>query len=210
MREFRRKKRRYRWRGGCSTGIFKFIIFLLAVVMIAYFAARSYLGSDIADKIKKTQYPIKYEYFVEKYSAEYDLDKYLVYAVIRTESRFDKYAVSTAGAKGLMQLTDETGEDCARKLKLDGYSANALFDPEVNIQLGCYYLRRLINDYKDINTALAAYNGGPGNVNKWLEDQNYIDNSGQLVNIPFEETRNYVVRINDAQEKYKNIYDDKD
>lgn len=207
MRKADRKRRR-RHRRGCGTGIFKFIFFLTIVIFAAYFLGRAYFGSDISDKIKKTQYPIKYEYFVEKYSDEYGLDKYLVYAVMRTESRFDKFAVSNAGAKGLMQITDETGEDCARRLKISGYSGDALFDPEINIQIGCYYLKRLLDKYDNVNNALAAYNGGPGNVDKWLLDPSYVDGSGTLVNIPFRETKNYVVRVNEAREMYKAIYED--
>ena len=200
-------KSRRRQRSGCTAGVFKFIFFLLLIILTAYFLGRAYFNSDISDKIKRTQYPIKYQHFVEKYSEEYELDKYLVYAVMRTESRFDKYAVSSAGAKGLMQITDETGEDCVRLLKISNYSADALFDPEINIKIGCYYLKVLLDKYDNLNNALAAYNGGPGNVDKWLLDKNCVDSDGTLVNIPFRETRNYVVRVNEAREMYKEIYE---
>lgn len=193
---------------GCGAGLFKFILFAAVLVAVGYFVSNSYFGSDIADRIRRTQYPIKYEYFVEKYSEKYELDKHLVYGVIRTESRFDKFAVSSADAKGLMQLTDETGRECANKVGISGYDESALFDPEINIQLGCYYLRTLINTYKNIDTALAAYNGGPGNVQKWLADSSYTDSDGNLVNIPFAETRNYVKRVNRATQMYKTIYSD--
>lgn len=202
--EYKRRRRR----GCCAGGVFKFIFFLFLIILAAYFLGRGYFDSDISDKIKRTQYPIKYEHFVEKYSNEYGLDKYLVYAVMRTESRFDKFAVSNAGAKGLMQITDETGEDCARRLRITGYSDDALFDPEINIEIGCYYLKGLLDKYDNVNNALAAYNGGPGNVDKWLLDPSYVDGSGTLVNIPFKETRNYVVRVNEAREMYKSIYED--
>ena len=207
MRKAEYKSRRRR-RTGCASGFFRFIFFLLLVILAAYFLGRAYFNSDISEKIKKTQYPIKYEHFVEKYSEEYKLDKYLVYAVMRTESRFDKFAVSKVGAKGLMQITDETGNDCAKRLKIPSYATDALFDPEINIQIGCYYLKSLIDKYDNINNALAAYNGGPGNVDKWLADPNCLDNSGNLVNIPFKETRNYVIRVNEAREMYKSIYED--
>ncbi len=209
MRESGRKSRRRR-RAGCTAGIIRFILFLAIVVLAAYFLGRAYFDSDISDKIKRTQYPIKYEHFVEKYSDEYGLDKYLVYAVMRTESRFDKYAVSNAGAKGLMQITDETGKDCARRLDISRYSDDALFDPEINIEIGCYYLKGLLDKYDNVNNALAAYNGGPGNVDKWLLDPNCVDGGGTLVNIPFRETKNYVVRVNEAREMYKSIYEDRE
>ncbi len=207
MRRAANAGRRRRRRQGCITGIFKFIIFIAVVIGLGFFLARTYLESDLATKIQKTLYPIKYEYFVEEYSQEYDVDKYLVYSVIRTESRYDRYAVSSAGAKGLMQLTDETGEHCAKRLKIENYTNDALFDPETNIKLGCYYLSVLIDKYEDTNTALAAYNGGPGNVDSWLNDKNYTDEAGSLINIPFKETKNYVVRVREAQNMYKSIYD---
>ena len=207
MRDAAYKRKRKNGCFGCIGSLIKLLIFLAVIIIAANFVVKTYYGSDISKKIKQAQYPIKYEYFVEKYSAEYNLDKYLVYAVIRTESRFDKYAVSSADAKGLMQLTDETGSHCAKKIKLDGYSESALFDPEINIRLGCYYLNHLKSFYKDTNTALAAYNGGPGNVDKWLSDPNCVDDSGKLINIPFKETRNYIVRVNEAMEMYKSIYE---
>lgn len=207
MREAAYKRKRKNGCFGCIGSLLKLIIFLAVIIIAANFVVKTYFGSDISKKIKQTQYPIKYEYFVEKYSEEYNLDKYLVYAVIRTESRFDKYAVSSADAKGLMQLTDETGSHCANKIKLDGYSEGALFDPEINIRLGCYYLNYLKSVYKDTDTALAAYNGGPGNVDKWLSDPNCVDSSGKLINIPFKETRNYIVRVNEAMEMYRSIYE---
>lgn len=206
MRKLDGSSRRRRRRRGCGAGIFKFLIFITIIVCLGIFLTKMYVGSDLATRIQKTQYPIKYEYFVEKYAKEYGLDKYLVYSVIRTESRFDKYAVSSAGAKGLMQLTDETGEHCQRRVRIDGYSSDALFDPEININLGCYYLSILIDKYDDIDTALAAYNGGPGNVDEWLRDKSLVDENGNLINIPFKETRNYVGRVNEAQKMYKTIY----
>lgn len=207
MREASYKTRRGNGCFGCIGGLIKFIIFIGVIIVVANFVFKTYFGADISDKIKQTQYPIKYEFFVEKYAAEYKLDKYLVYAVIRTESRFDKYAVSSANAKGLMQLTDETGVFCAKKMKLDGYSESALFDPEINIRMGCFYLSYLISAYKDINTAVAAYNGGPGNVDKWLANPTHTNGSDKLINIPFKETKDYVLRVNEAYEMYKNLYE---
>ncbi len=206
MRKAANASRRRRNRQGCVTGVFKFIIFIAVIIGLGFYLTRIYLESDLAVRIQKTMYPIKYEYFVEEYAHKYGVDKYLVYSVIRTESRFDRYAVSSAGAKGLMQLTDETGEHCAKKIKIDNYTNDALFDPETNIKLGCYYLSVLIDKYDDTDTAVAAYNGGPGNVDGWLKDKNCTDEAGKLVNIPFKETRNYVVRVKEAQNMYKSIY----
>ena len=201
MRRLEKSNKR-RSKGGCVSAFIKFLLFLLFIIVIAFMLMGKYNDSDLAQKIRKKQYPVKYEHFVDTYSAKYNLDKYLVLSVIRTESRFDVYAVSSVKAKGLMQITDETGRECAKKIGLDGYIDDMLFDPETNIQIGCYYLNRLIKHYGDTDIALAAYNGGPGNVDKWIEEQNGID----VEKIPFPETRQYVKKVNEAYRMYKSIY----
>ena len=79
-------------------------------------------------------------------------------------------------------------------------------DPETNIRFGCHYLRHLIDVYGNIDTALAAYNGGMGNVYSWLNDSRYSDDGVTLKYIPFSETRNYVVKVNSSWEHYKEMY----
>ena len=190
---------------GCNFGCFGFLIFLVCLVYFVYSVGAPYL-EKLSFKIKQIGYPIKYQEIVEEYSEKYSLDKYLVYSIIRTESKFDCYATSSVGAKGLMQIAPETGKDCAEKLGIRGYNESSLFEPEINIQIGCYYLSYLIKHYKSKETAIAAYNGGMGNVNSWLKDSRYSDGKGKLKNIPFKETRNYVTRVLDAEQKYKSIY----
>lgn len=204
MRSVQSGTRRKKRKSGCGAGFFVFILFLAAIVSVVWLAAHN--SGGVMEKIRKTQYPIKYEHFVEKYAAKFGLEPSLVYGVIRTESDFDVYAVSSAQAKGLMQITEETGRDCAKKLKLTKYSDDMLFDPETNIMLGCYYLSNLIKKYEHIENALAAYNGGPGNVDEWLNDPSITDSNGKLVNIPFDETRNYVDRVLEARDMYKSLY----
>ncbi len=202
------KSNKGRSKNGCVSAFIKFLLFLLFIILVALYIINQYNGSDLSMKIRKNQYPIKYEHFVDKYSESYNLDKYLVLSVIRTESRFDVYAVSSVGAKGLMQITDETGRDCAKKIGIDEYRDDLLFDPETNIRIGCYYLSRLIKKYENnVDTALAAYNGGPGNVDKWLENQGGTGDGEDLADIPFPETRNYVKRVNEAYRMYKSIYE---
>ncbi len=190
---------------GCNFGCFGFIAFLVCLVYFVYSVGAPYL-EKLSFKIMQISYPIKYQEIVEEYSEKYNLDKFLVYSIIRTESKFDCYATSSVGAKGLMQITAETGSDCAKKIGIANYNENSLFEPETNIRIGCYYLSFLIRHYGDKKTAIAAYNGGMGNVNSWLKDVRYSDGNGSLKNIPFNETRNYVSRVTDAEEKYKSIY----
>ena len=157
--------------------------------------------------IEKKLYPRKYTEYVEKYSDAYGVPEDIIYAVIRTESSFDKNAISSAStpAHGLMQLTEETYFWIAEMLG-ENPSAFDIYDPETNIKYGVYYLSFLYNRYKIWDTAFAAYNAGPGNVDKWLEDSNISDGEGSLTSIPFKETRNYVKKVNRSTQKYDKLY----
>ena len=116
-----------------------------------------------------TTYPIRHSEIIEKYAQKYGLEPSLVYAVINTESGFRADALSPKGAKGLMQIMDKTGEWGFQMMEMGGdFYPDMLYDPEINIAIGCWYLNRLILQYRDVNTALAAYNAGSGNVSKWL------------------------------------------
>lgn len=211
MRTSNRKRRVNRKRrSGCSPlTIFAVVISAVLIALLirgCYKIVKVSFGS-VSDSIMKQQYPIKYKDVVEKYSRKHDLDKYLVYAVIRTESKFDQYAVSNAGAYGLMQLQAETASDCARALKLKVKLPDDLYDPDINIHLGTYYLSWLLERYDgDIDLAIAAYNGGIGNVDSWIDDKRYSDGSGGLKDIPFGETAKYVTGVSDSYKKYKDIY----
>jgi len=162
------------------------------------------------DALLEFMYPVKYSDIVEKNSEKFGLDKYLVYSVIRTESKFKEAAVSDAGAKGLMQLMDETAKECNEKGGFGYNIPDEILDPEVNITLGCYYLKKLIDTYYgDISLAITAYNGGTGNVGKWLKDSELSDGDGGLLDIPFEETKGYLDKVLATYDKYKEIYKEK-
>jgi len=102
-------------------------------------------------------------------AARQHLDPALVMAVMHVESRFNNFAVSPVGAMGLMQILPSTGEELARKQGVVWRGAATLFDPFVNVQLGTAYLRELSNRYGKLATALAAYNWGPGRIDRRLE-----------------------------------------
>ncbi len=156
--------------------------------------------------VKNFMYPPSHGELIQKYAKKNDLDQYLVRAVIKTESNFIADAHS-GKASGLMQLTDETAKWVCEKLGIDVKKID-LYDPEDNIKLGCYYLRHLIDYYDgNIDVALAAYNGGPGNVNKWLKNKEYSKNGKDLHYIPFKETREYVVKVNEHWKNYRELYE---
>lgn len=149
-------------------------------------------------------YPLTYTELVEQYSKEFDLTPSLIYGVIYTESRFQPEAVSSAGAKGLMQITDSTFEWVLTKL---GEENGDVFDPETNIRCGAKILQILCGEFDNIETVLAAYNAGIGNVGRWLEDSAYSEDGKTLHTIPFPETREYVVRVLNAQKMYQTLYE---
>lgn len=172
---------------------------IVAVGVAAYpWAYRTYL---------KAAHPLQYEELVTAYAAENDLPPSLVFAVIRTESHFQPDAVSSAGAKGLMQLMDGTYEWIQTKLPGESEPAERVFDPEVNIRCGTKLLALLIKEFGDTETALAAYNAGIGTVEGWLKDNRYSADGKTLVNIPIEETNTYVKRVLKAKAQYQALYD---
>ncbi len=157
-----------------------------------------------SDGFKKLIYPKKYSNYVEKYSKEYNIDENLVYSVIKVESKFDKDAVSRKGAKGLMQISDITRDWAIEELQLGDID---IFDPETNIRIGCWYLSKLYKQFGTLDLVIAAYNGGSGNVREWLGNDEY-SKDGKLYNIPFQETSNYVLKVEKNYEKYNMLYDE--
>lgn len=154
-------------------------------------------------------YPMEYTEYVEKYARQYKLDNYMVYAVIKAESSFNSKAVSPREAKGLMQIMDSTGEWAAKKAGIKEFEKSMLLEPETNIKIGCWYLATLLKQFdNDTVLALAAYNAGSGNVSKWLKDPEKSHDGKSLNIIPFEETDNYVSRIQKYYKMYKKLYDD--
>ena len=106
-----------------------------------------------------------------------------------------------------MQLMPDTFTWLTNEILFDHLESGMLYDPETNIKYGTYYLSRLYDRYGDWELALAAYNGGPGNVDEWLADPAYSDGEGGLSKIPFRETRRYVKKVTDAREVYERLYE---
>lgn len=173
------------------------VLILAVLIYIAFFWSNQEI---------KRRLPIKFEEQVKTYSRVYELDEYLVYSIICAESGFDKDAQSHVGAKGLMQLMPETASWLNEKYKLN-IDATNLFDAETNIMLGCCYLSYLMERFdNDVSLVLAAYNGGEGNVKKWLNNESYSIDGKTLKHIPYEETRNYVKKVSTYYKIYKEIY----
>jgi soluble lytic murein transglycosylase len=151
-------------------------------------------------------YPWPYREVVERYAKANGLDPYLVAAVIRVESSFRSSAVSPKGARGLMQIMPATGVWIAGEMNLPNFHPDQLFDVELNIRMGTWYLRHLSEQFDRKLVALAAYNGGRGNVKNWLEQGVWSGQEKDIERIPFSETRNYVRRVLRTQAIYRELY----
>lgn len=177
-------------------GLFICIFLIFALGFLLDFASR---------EISRQIYPQKYADIVDECAEKYSLPPELIFAVIKTESSFDPNAKSHAGACGLMQITPRTFAwiSSLRSLSTD---PDMIFDERTNIDYGCYLLRYLYDRYESFDTAFAAYNAGMTRVNEWLGDES-ISKDGVLLNIPFEETRNYIKKVNHAIDMYKLLYE---
>lgn len=177
-------------------------IIIIAIIIVSVFAVRW-----VATKL----YPINYKEHISKYAEVYDVDPLLIAAIIRAESKYYKDAESHKGARGLMQITTATGEWIAQKIAIEDYHSDMLYDPEINIMMGCWYIDNLKKQFdNNIELVLAAYNGGSGNVGKWLKNSKYSSDGVNLFDIPFKETRDYVQRVQNNYKVYSKLYDKDD
>jgi len=164
--------------------------------------------ADLDPRIWRFAYPRGYWEYVNKYANKHNVDPYLVYAVIREESRFKSQAVSSASARGLMQIMPGTGRKIAPAIGIS-YSRWKLHDPRVNIEMGSYYLSQTIKRFNgNVFLALAGYNGGPNRVAKWKKQYADFDLDVFVEDIPLSETRNYVKKVMKSYYGYKRVYGD--
>lgn len=177
-----------------------FIVILILIVVVIILKA-----INIENIIMKRIYIKQYEDYVCKYSEECEVDPLLIFAIIKTESNFKEDSVSLSNAKGLMQLMDSTANELAEKLNMDeNYD---IFNAQTNIELGTNYMNTLLTYYNNnLHLALAAYNAGIGNVNKWIENGTIKKDGSDIENIPFKETRNYVRKVMRDYRIYSELY----
>lgn len=150
------------------------------------------------------RFPLRYVAIIERYAQIHEVDPVLVAAIINVESRFRPYVVSPAGASGLMQIMPGTGAWAAEQLNIEDFVYETMiFDPAININIGTWYIQRLINGHETVDVALAAYNAGSGNVANWLNTPEFSSDGKTLDYIPFGETRRYVQRINQSKQVYR-------
>lgn len=151
-------------------------------------------------------FPRKYSDLVEEYAGRYEVEPALVYAVIHTESGFDPYAVSVNDACGLMQMLPSTFEWMQWKLPGERpYKRTDLFDPEISIQYGTFFLSDLMKRFGNMEAVAAAYHAGPNAVARWLQDPAYSADGVHLDRIPYVDTAHYVQKITRAYVIYHDI-----
>lgn len=180
----------------------------LLVLAVAIFAAAiAVVVTPFARKaINDLTLPLSYAAIIRQQAAAKQLDPALVAAVIYAESKFDPRP-SSAGAEGLMQLMPQTAEYLARRSGGTAFRLSDLATPRVNIAYGTYYLRELIDHYDgNIPLALAAYNAGEANVDRWVAQAQARRRPLSLGQIPFAQTRLYVERVLEAQQEYRHVY----
>jgi soluble lytic murein transglycosylase len=172
------------------------VLALLGLVVAAA-AGFAYVNSTKPPWYERLRYPLAYEQIVRGHARHYRLDPALLAAVIYQESKFRSSARSHSGAIGLMQLQPATAEGIAIRTGGTRFRVDDLYEPEINVRYGAWYLRHLLDKYGDERTALAAYNAGQDNVDRWRREGR---------GIAFPETRAYVDRVEALKRIYRDAY----
>lgn len=167
---------------------------VMAATVVGVFV---FLKTDPPAWFERLRYPLHYQTIVRAHARNYHLQPALLAAVIYQESRFHSDARSSSGAIGLMQLQPATAKGIALHTGGSRFRVDDLYNPEINIRYGCWYLRHLLDKYDDERTALAAYNAGQHNVDTWRREGK---------GIVFAETRAYVERVEDLKKIYRHAY----
>ncbi|MCP9488996.1 MAG: lytic transglycosylase domain-containing protein [Solirubrobacteraceae bacterium MAG38_C4-C5] len=178
---------------------------LAAVGALAALLAATLLPR-LGDVARELTLPLRHADIIRQQAREKDLDAELIAGVIYQESRF-RDQTSSAGARGLMQITPETARYIANLSGGTRFVTEDLATPQVNIAYGSFYLRYLLDQYDgDEVVALAAYNGGETNVNRWLAEADVEGRDFEVDAIPFPETRAYVDKVLEARDDYADAY----
>jgi soluble lytic murein transglycosylase len=175
---------------------------LLVGALVVLVIAVGALLPRVDDAVQEVTLPLRHDDIIRQQAEDKDLDPSLIAAVIYAESRF-RDQTSHAGARGLMQLTPTTAAEIARRSGGTRFVPQDLATPQVNISYGSWYLAWLLRHYGDNEMlAVAAYNAGTGNVDRWISRNPGLDRG----EIPFPETRAYVDKVLRARDAYRREY----
>lgn len=179
----------------------KRFLLLISIVLIVLLFIRS-------DWMSRLLYPISYEYEMQQQAEKYNIEPQLIAAIIKVESDFKTGRSSVKGASGLMQIMPRTAEWIVEQGEFNDISDDHLLNSiDSNIELGVWYVHYLLKKFNyEIIAAIAAYNAGPGNVDRWLTEGTWDGTLKHADQIPFGETRQYVQKVIYYYNKYKEIY----
>jgi soluble lytic murein transglycosylase len=178
----------------------RFVALGTVAVLIGVFAGALVASGAFDDALKELTLPLQHEDVIRQQADEKEVDAALIAAVIYSESKFSDQT-SSAGARGLMQITPEAADTIAKNSDARTFELKDLGDPEINIRYGTFLLRELLDRYDgDEAAALAAYNAGPGNADEWGGAELTV------AEIPFPETRAYVEEVLEKRDEYRREY----
>jgi soluble lytic murein transglycosylase len=164
-------------------------------------------GEDPPVEVGQLLYPIPFQEALVKAGEEFDVDPHYLAAMIREESRFNASVVSWAGAYGLMQVMPDTGKRIAPKIGIKGFDKDMLLDPEVNIRMGAWYIRFLLDEFGgDFSLVSGAYNAGEGRMGQWRDRYAVEDLDEFIEQVPYDETRNHIKKVMHSYHVYRNLY----
>jgi soluble lytic murein transglycosylase len=179
---------------------------LIAVVLGVTAAGLLLARGPVDDALREITLPLRHEDIIRQQARDKNLDPALVAAVCYQESKFQD-RTSHAGARGVMQLLPSTADYIARKSGGVQFQHGDLADPQINIAYGSWYLRYLLDHYDgNERLAIAAYNAGETNVDKWVADAGGPGKFTADEDIPFSETRAYVASVEQKQDEYRDNY----
>ena len=162
----------------------------------------------LGEAVREITLPLRHDDIIRQQARDKDLDPALIAAVIYEESKF-RDQTSHAGARGLMQITPQTAEYIARKSGGTQFEQGDLATPQINIAYGSFYLRYLLDRYDgNDELAVAAYNAGETNVNRWVHEAGGAEGFDKVEDIPFAETRSYVDDVLERRQEYRDHYAD--
>ena len=188
--------------------LFKKIGILLLVAAVLGLAGWRVWHSDLVQMRFVYMWPYQNE--IISYSQKNEIDPFLVAAIIKNESAFDRRAVSKVGAVGLMQVMPDTGEWIAQQMGLKRFESQDLFRTDVNIRLGCWYVSELQHEFKNnLVLVMIAYNAGRGQAKSWMQENSWDYDFVSPDLIPYDDTRNYVKAVLKDRDEYYRYYRDK-
>jgi soluble lytic murein transglycosylase len=166
-------------------------------------------GEAAPVEVGQLLYPIPFQEALQKAGQEFNVDPHYLAAMIREESRFNASVVSWAGAYGLMQVMPGTGEWIAKKIGISKFDKDMLLDPKVNIRMGAWYIRYLLDEFGgDFSLVSGAYNAGETRMGKWRDRYAIEDLDEFIEQVPYTETRNHIKKVMHSYHVYRHLYGD--